>query len=244
VTVRDHDTHAESVGAYLLGALSDFEREAFERHLKACSACRDEVERLRPAADALPRSVMPVAPPPSLKDSLMETVQREARERAGGREPVARRLRGRLGRLSPALTRMRPAVAWASAAFILAVGILAGFGITRIGSGDDVRTIAAKVDASRIPFGSASVVVSGGGEHGAILRVHGLPDLDSNRVYQAWILRRGEVVPEPTFEVGANGDGAAAVPDDLKGARAVLVTREPRGGSRAPSERPLLRADL
>jgi hypothetical protein len=35
-----------------------------------------------------------------------------------------------------------------------------------------------------------------------------------------------------------------AVPDDLSGAQAVLVTREPRGGSRAPSEEPILSVPL
>ena len=34
------------------------------------------------------------------------------------------------------------------------------------------------------------------------------------------------------------------VPEDLSGADAVLVTREPRGGARVPSENPILRVDL
>ena len=58
------------------------EREAFESHLAGCARCREEVERLRPAAEALPRSVTPLGPPPSLKASLMEEVEGEARERA------------------------------------------------------------------------------------------------------------------------------------------------------------------
>jgi hypothetical protein len=35
-----------------------------------------------------------------------------------------------------------------------------------------------------------------------------------------------------------------AVPDDLSGAEAILVTREARGGARAPSEQPLIRVPL
>ena len=50
--------------------------------------CRDEVDRLRPAADALPRSVQPLAAPPSLKASLMAVVEAEARERAGTERPA------------------------------------------------------------------------------------------------------------------------------------------------------------
>jgi hypothetical protein len=44
--------------------------------------------------------------------------------------------------------------------------------------------------------------------------------------------------------VGQDGGGAVALPDDLSGAEAVLVTREPRGGARAPSERPILSVPL
>jgi hypothetical protein len=52
------------------------------------------------------------------------------------------------------------------------------------------------------------------------------------------------VEPQPTFEVGADGAGAVAVPEDLSGAQAVLITREPRGGSNAPSEKPILTVRL
>ena len=57
----------EDMGAYLLGALDERERREFERHLSACAECREEVERLRPAAEALPSSVEQLEPPPGLK---------------------------------------------------------------------------------------------------------------------------------------------------------------------------------
>ena len=77
----------------------------------------------------------------------------------------------------------------------------------------------------------------GDGEDGAILRVHGHAAAGRGRVYQVWVQRDGDGrCPQPTFEVGEDGGGAVAVPDDLAGAEAVLVTREPRGGARAPSE--------
>ena len=46
------------------------------------------------------------------------------------------------------------------------------------------------------------------------------------------------------FEVEPDGEGAVAVPDDLSDAQAVLVTREARGGARAPTERPILSVPL
>jgi anti-sigma factor RsiW len=225
----------EDAGAYVLGALDEPEREAFEHHLAGCAECRDEVERLRPAVDALPRSVEPLAPPRGLKAALMQAVEAEG-DAAPRARPRPRRLRIRLPRLTPV-------VAWSSAAFLLAVGVGAGFGLSKLTAGDDTRMIAAQVESGELRDASGTLSVPTNGKAGAILHVSGLPSLPG-RVYQAWVQRDGEVVPQPTFEPGRNGVGVVALPDDLHGAKAVLVTREPRGGSKAPTERPVMAVKL
>jgi anti-sigma-K factor RskA len=226
----------DNAAPYLLNALGDAERQDFESHLLICAECREEVERLRPAADALPRSVTPLVPPPTLKASLMEAIQAPA--------PARRSLGERLRALIPDLGGMRPAAAWVSAAFLLAVGIAAGFGVAGITGGEDTRTVQASVDATRAPDASASLRVYGDGEKGAALRAHGLPKLPAGRVYQAWVQRGSEIVPESTFDVSRDGGATTAVLEDLRDADAVMVTREPRGGSRAPSEEPLMQVRL
>jgi anti-sigma factor RsiW len=233
---RDHERYREDVGAYLLGALPDPDREAFERHLAGCVECREDVERLRPAADALPRSVQPLEPPASLKASLMEAI------RADGAEPrpLGRRLADRI-RLP---WRISPAIAWAAAALLVVVGVATGFGVGRALDGDDVTTVAAQVDRTELPQARASLSLPEDGEAGAILRVNRMPSPGRGRVYQAWVQRNGEVVPQPTFEVDAGGAGAVALPGDLSNAEAVLVTRERRGGARTPSEDPIVTARL
>jgi hypothetical protein len=241
MTTGDHTTFSDEVGAYLLGALSDAERASFEGHLVDCPECRHEVDRLRPAADLLPRSVEQVEPPPTLKRSLMEVVEREAQERDGAaaperaRAPLGARLRRLFGPIRPAL-----------AAGVLAVGLLVGFAVAQLG-GDDGgggRTVVASVKQSVLPDASGRLDIQGDGKDGAILEVRGMPSLKAGQVYQAWVQRGGMVEPEPTFEVGADGRGAVAVPEDLSDAEAVLLTREPRGGSRAPSEQPILTVTL
>jgi predicted anti-sigma-YlaC factor YlaD len=229
MTAGDHTTFKDEVGAYLLGALSDAERASFEGHLVDCPECRHELERLRPAADLLPRSVEQVEPPPSLKRSLMEVVEREAKERDGAvaRRSLGERLREALG------GSLRPVLA--GAAVVLAVAI--GFGVAQLG-GEDTRTVAAQ---STLPDASGSLKVH---DDDAILEVRGMPSLERGRVYQAWVQRDGMIEPEPTFEVGADGRGVVAVPEDLSEAEAVMVTREPSGGSRAPSEKPILTVTL
>jgi anti-sigma-K factor RskA len=239
MTTGDHTTFKDDVGAYLLGALSDAERASFEAHLEGCPECRHELERLRPAADLLPRSVEQVEPPPSLKRSLMEVVEREAAPQRearplGRRRPLGERLRGLLGgSLRPALT---------AGAVLLAVVV--GFAANQLLSDDDQRTVTATVREAVLPEASGRLELQGDGENGAILEVRGMPSPPDGRVYQAWVERDGMVEPEETFEVGADGGAAVAVPDDLSDAQAVHLTREPRGGSPAPSEQPILTVTL
>jgi anti-sigma factor RsiW len=237
---RDHTSYREEIGAYLLGALTDLERQAFEHHMASCAQCRDEVEQLRPAADALPRSVDPVEPPASLKTSLMEVVEREARQAKGESAPAPARQRTPL-RERLRLPSLRPALALGGLALVL--GLAVGFGVAQLGD-DGTRTVAATVDQSRIAQASGSLRVEGDGENGAILRVNRMPGLDEDQVYQAWVQRDGAIIPQPTFEVGKNGAGAVAVPEDLSDAQAVMVTREARGGAQAPSEQPILTVPL
>ena len=239
MSAPDHARYQEDVGVYLLGAMAEAEARDFERHMAQCSSCRDEAERLRPAADALPRAVEQLAPPPTLKTSLMDVVEREAEGRADESPRPARPPRSLAQRLR-AWRGLRPVLV----AGALALGIAAGFGVARLSEEDKSRTVVATVDERRIPEASARLQLQGEGNDGAILRVQGMPTLDPNRVYQAWVLRDGTIVPQPTFEVGDNGGGAVAIPEDLSDAEQVLVTREQRGGARAPSEEPILAVRL
>ena len=246
MTIERHELHEQSIGAYLLGALDDAEAKNFEGHLEECHLCRDEVERLRPAADALPRSVTPVAPPPGLKAALMAEVEADLRERgvAAARPGIRARVRERLAAMGESVAGMRPTVAWTAAAFVLAVGIVAGYGAGALTSESGSRTLAAKADQRDVPFGSGSLLVPEDMKEGAILRVHGMPTLRGDSVYQVWIKRGNETISQSLFSVGEDGNGAAAVSDDLDGADAVMVTREPAGGARAPSGEPILTVPL
>ena len=255
MSIERHNMHEEDVGAYLLGALTEVEERRFELHLAECPLCQDEVARLRPAADALPRSVMPIAPPANLKASLMAAVEADVREReaaegAGVRRRPLARLRERRERAGKSWTGGRPALGWAAASIVLLVGMITGagglFAITEATKDpkQGSRTLAAVVDKTRLPQGSGSLVVPEDRGDGAVLRVHGLPDLEQSSVYQVWVKRRGELISQSLFVVGENGEGAAGVADDLKGAEAVLVTRENAGGAKAPSEKPVLSVAL
>ena len=232
-----HERYSEDLGAYLLGALPDLEAEALERHAMHCDTCRAELERLRPAADALPHSVEQYEPPPSLKASLMAAVDSDLQ--AAGRAPEPRRER-RMSRLVQLLAS-RPAYALAGAAAVLVIGFAVGFGIdraTRGGSGGS-RTLSAQIDRRAIPTGAAQLDVR---SHGATtLRVQGMPVLRGGRVYEVWLQRGGTIRPAGAlFAVMSDGSGAATITTGLRGADRVLVSRERAGGAPRPTEPPVI----
>lgn len=233
MSAEGHDRHQDDIGAYLLHALEPDESERFEAHLATCPDCRDEVDRLRVAADALPRSVEPFTPPDSLKRSLMEAVAGEAPAGRTARVPLAERLG--LARLFT----LRPGLAVGAAAALLVVGGLVGFGVERLGSnGSSQRTLTAAVDNSRVPGASAKLVIRDGS---AQLQVGGLPSPGRGDIYEVWLQRGQRVERTSLFSVAADGSGAAAIPDSLQGVDRVLVTRE-RGpfGALAPTTDPIL----
>lgn len=243
-SVHDHERYEHDVGAYLLGALNELEAQAFEHHMESCVLCRAETERLRMAAEALPRAVEQLEAPDSLRRSLMRTVREEAADAAPARQArpgMRARMRGWLGALSD---NLRPEVAWVSAAFLLLVGVLAGYAIKSATTGEEgSRTVAAKVDRTRLPRASASLVIPHG-DGSAILRVNGLPAPAGNRVYEVWLMRGTQPMPVSLFNVKRDGSGAAAVPVDVRGGDSVLVTRERAGGAPAPTEMPVIAAKV
>ena len=95
---HDHDRWADSLGAWLLGALPEDEAEGFRRHLEQCAVCREDAAGLQPAVDVLPASAEPRTPPPALKDRIMaresRPVDAAGRSRRAPHAPLlVRRLR-------------------------------------------------------------------------------------------------------------------------------------------------------
>jgi anti-sigma-K factor RskA len=236
VSAADHERFGEDAAVYLLGALEDAERDAFEVHLATCHVCQDEVARLRVAADALPRSVVQFDPPPSLKRALMEQVHSEA-------APERRAGASLADRLGIARVLARPRLALAATACALLVGLVAGYALSSGGAEEGTRTIAATVDTTRIGDSRATLVVPEDGDS-AHLEVSAMPQPPEGEVYEVWLRRGDRIEPGPLFGVDRNGNGVAAVPGDLDGVTEVMVTRERAGGARQPTEAPVVSAKV
>jgi anti-sigma-K factor RskA len=244
----DHAAWSDALGAYVLGALPADECVGFEAHLAACAACRDDVADLQSAADALPASVPPVAPPPELKGRIMAIVESEAallaaageradrpeRKPAPASEPARAPRRGRLRGWT-----LRPALAAGLAAALLLVGGLGGALVSS--GGRDAQTVTASVDPAQAPDAQVRLQVRDGT---AMLVAERMPPPPRGRVYQVWLKRPGSD-PEPTsalWTVRQDGSAEVAVPGSLDDVEAVLVTSEPMGGSDVPSRAPVITA--
>jgi hypothetical protein len=190
--MNEHARYRDDIGAYLLGALNDLERQAFERHLAGCSECQEEIERLRPAAEALPGSVVQLNPPPGLKKRLMAEVEADSNVTA-----------------LPA--RRRPMRLLAVAAVLL-VGLVVGFGVAQLGGDDGTRTVGVTV-AKAMPRAGGTLEIA---NDRATLKLHDMPDLGGARVYQVWFQHGDRLVPTRTFEVGPNGRGDVGLPAVLR----------------------------
>ena len=239
-----HSVWEDSVGAYVLRALPEDEEIAFEAHLAECPVCRDQVEDLRMASEALALLAPPVVAPDDLRGRVEQVVERAAALlRAAGPEadmprakPAAapRRRRFSLDWLT------KPAFALPAAVLLLAIGALAGLAGREGGeSGPGITSVRAEVNPKAAPNADVYLQVGPGG---ATLVAENLPEPPRGRVYQVWV-KRPDIDPEPTstlFTPRRDGSAAAAVPGSLDGVDAVLVSHEPPGGSPKPTSQPIL----
>jgi anti-sigma-K factor RskA len=227
VSANGTDSHArwaDDLAAYALGALDPDEATRLETHLASCERCQAELRSLDAAVDAIPTGVEQIEPPRRLRRRLMAAVRREARRQRPASVPSLFRSR---------TLRLVAVAALASVAG--AVGyIVAGPGGTSSTSIPVRGTLAAR-DAG------GQLIRTG---DSATLRVRDLPQLPDGDVYEVWIQAGERLRPSTLFVVDRRGDGSATVAGQLAGADRVMVTREPRGGSRHPTSRPLLRAPL
>lgn len=239
----DHIEWEESVGAYVLRALPEDEEAAFEAHLATCPVCRDQVEDLRMATEALAFAAPPVIAPENLRARVMQVVEQEAELlRAAGPEadtPRAKPASARPRRRGFSLDWLvKPAFALPAAVLLLAIGAIAGLA-GGLDSEPELISVPAQVNKKAAPNAEVHLHV---GPTGATLVAENMPDPPRGRVYQVWV-KRPDLDPEPTstlFMPRRDGSAAAAVPGSLEGVDAVLVSHEPPGGSPKPTSQPIL----
>ena len=220
------DVHA-LIGAYVLDAVDDLERAAFDRHLRECPVCRDDVDELREASTRLAGDAWSV-PPPALRTDVMAAIG-SVRQLGVGLEK-ARRPSPRLRLLS------------AAAAVVLAVG-----GAVFAVQEHRVRVEQARADQVSALLAAPDLVVreqpvAGGGtvtvavsklRDAGVIMLAAANAPAGGQVYQLWTIRDEKPVPEGTLVPGQAT--AMRIVEDIGGAQDVGVSIEPPGGSATPT---------
>lgn len=224
-----HPDRRDDAAAYVLGALPEDEAREFGTHLRQCAACREEVAALQHVADSLPSAVPQRSAPAELRGRVLATVTSEAELRnASARGAEARPARAPRERWQ-----------WRFATAGLALALLAAVAVIAFSGGQSRRVIQARVSA---PGATASLRVVG--TRGQ-LQIEGMPQSPAGKVYEVWVQRgRGVHATDALFNVTSAGRASVGVPVSLAGARAVMVTAEPRGGSSRPTSAPVIVATL
>jgi hypothetical protein len=225
-------------GSYVLDAVSDVERENFERHLQHCPSCEAEIRGLRETAArlALARALVP---PARLEQRVLAATYRTRQLPPLPREQV-RAARGFPRR--PAILFPRRLAVLAAAACVAAAVAL---GLTQLSAQhrlDQARATAiarvvtapdARVETARTSAGGSVTVVSSAALREAVVSPAGLAPLSSGRVYQVWVLS-----PAGARSAGLLHDtsllASAVRPGDRIG-----ITVEPAGGRTRPTSRPV-----
>ncbi len=238
--MSEHDSFYEDIPAFMLGVLDPEEARALERHAEDCDRCMNELRWLTPAVRALPETVNREAPPPQLRARLMAEVRADVAE-LGGAEEAAAGERAGLGAWLRGLhvggLTWKPLAGFAAA--ILVVAAFAGYEVGNNSGGGAGTTSPqiSQVGPQKEPSGITATVVQRG-DRGAI-KLTGVHTLPKGRVLEAWIEKGGEIKPvQALFVPDARGNAATQIAD-LSGVKKVLVTREPAGGTKAPTSTPI-----
>jgi anti-sigma factor RsiW len=249
MNANDHDPRLEEVAAYAIGALDPDQIADLEKHLADCNRCQEELRWLAPAVQALPETVERQAPPPKMKARLMAEVRADAdaearrlrdeerHRRADSRAGVGGWLRGlHIGGLTwKPLTGL---------AVVVVLVIAGGIGYA-VGNGGGSGGTTGGATTTKVPTGlngiAAKVVTEDGrGE----LHLTGVEQLPEGRVLEAWVQRGNAVEPVPALFTPDHAGNASTTIENMKNVSAVLVTREPSGGTKVPTTEPIVKVPI
>jgi len=241
-------------GSYVLDAISDTEREEFERHLQHCPACEAEVRGMRETAARLALACA-VTPPVRMEQQVLAATYRTrqlpplsadhprralSRRRALPRRALPRRASSRSAFPRGAVTR-RVAVLAAAAS----VAVAAALGITQLSAQhqlDQARATAiarvvtapdAHVATARTSVGGSVTVVTSAALREAVVSASGMASLPSSRVYQVWVMS-----PSGARSAGLV-HGSSLLASAVRPGDRIGITVEPADGTARPTTTPV-----
>jgi len=252
-------------GSYALDALTESEREDFERHLHRCPSCEAEVRGLRETAARLAMAKAE-APPPAMAPRVMAATYRTRQlpPQAGlvaGRHHRRAGVSWLLG--SPSRTsRTAPNRPWARMPRLVAgvaaaaVAVAVGLGVTQLSTQHQLDSVQshdaaisrvvqapdARLESMRTSAGGTVTVVFSGGQQAAVITTTGMKSLSSGYVYQLWVMNGSDARSEGL--ISSPGQTSQVLAADVRSGEKIGITVEPAGGTAKPTTNPVVALPL
>ncbi len=244
--MSDHQQFGEDLSLYALEELSGEQRQAIERHLQECSACRRELERLRGDLSLLALSTTGPKPPERARVRLMEAIAREPRS---AKAPSVKPWRVFLPSFAAALMTLLAVFFWIQEARLQdQVSTLqhqASGQLAELQRAREVLSTLTASDAMRVtlvaskkppePQGKAIYVRD---RSSLIFLASNMPALPAQKAYELWLIPlQGAPIPAGMFKPDSHGSATVINPPLPTGveAKAFAITVEPEAGSTSPT---------
>lgn len=256
--VQNHDAWLESAALYVIDAMDENERRAFETHLRGCEQCRAEVASLEGLDQALATAVPQVDPPATLRDRVLTSVrptkvQPPAATTTAHWLPLAASLALSVGlggyayslqqRITVLEDQLTDARAQAADTLARAEATQRTLQVTQthldVLTAPDSTRVAL---AGQAPAPGASGRADWSRARGLALSLENLPPLQPGRTYQVWLLTAGMPVSAGLLAPDAAGRSTIVYPVPQGGVVPVgiALTEEPDGGLPQPTGQPIL----
>jgi anti-sigma-K factor RskA len=237
VKVIGDGLHALS-GSYVLDALSEPERESFERHLQHCALCTDEVRGLRETAARLGLAKT-LDPPPQLRPRVLSAAYRTRQLPPPVAERIGLERRRRIPRLAAAL-------AAAALVVVATLGITqvvtrhqpggaptANAAISRVVTAADAQT-----ETARTSVGGTVTVVVSAEQRAAVVSATGMRSLPASETYQLWVI--GPHGARSAGLLSGTGQVGQVLASGVASGDRIGITVEPAGGTSSPTTTPVI----
>jgi anti-sigma-K factor RskA len=226
--VRD-DLHVLA-GSYVLDAISETEREEFERHLQFCPTCDAEVRGLRETTVRLALACA-VNPPARMEQHVLAATYQTRQL-----PPLAASRPGRVLHFPRRLAILAAAASVAAAAALGITQLTAQHQLDQARSTAIARVVTAAdahVDTARTSAGGNVTVVTSVALREAVVSTSGMASLPSGRVYQVWVMS-----PSGARSAGLM-QGSSLLASAVRPGDQIGITVEPAGGTARPTTTPV-----
>jgi Anti-sigma-K factor rskA/Putative zinc-finger len=242
VKTRSDELHVLT-GSYALNALPGPDRDVFERHLRHCASCTDEVRGLRETAARLAMAKA-LQPPARMEQRVLAATYqtRQLPPAADGQLAERRQARDQRRMWLPRLAALAAAAALVLVVVLGVAQILtqrqlqtqraSSAAISQVITAPDAR-----IESMRTTVGGNVTVVVSALQRAAVITASGLPALAQGQVYQVWVM-----TPSGARSAGLlsrTGQAAPLLASAVAPADRIGITVEPDGGTSKPTTTPL-----